>query len=246
MKIQHYAPHATIVATDDIVQRYVDQGRPNEKGRHNATYLAMIESVDAGFGRLMTAIDDAGLRDRTIVVFFSDNGAVSWHGRNAPFRGEKKSFYEGGIRVPLLMRVPGVTEAGTVSDTPVNGIDFFPTLVELTGGDPAGRPGIRDGVSFVSALHSQDTLERAPMFWHHPALSRHYADIPPQGAVREGPWKLIDFYGDLKPDELYNLDEDPSEETNLAGQYPERVEAMRMLLEAHLDAVDAQRVEHLD
>ncbi|MEO0586658.1 MAG: sulfatase/phosphatase domain-containing protein [Planctomycetota bacterium] len=224
------------------MQKYVDLGRPKDKGRSNATYLAMIESIDTSFGRIVGALERTGRTDNTIVVFFSDNGAVSWHGRNAPFRGEKKTFYEGGIRVPLFVRVPGVTAAGSTTDVPVNGIDFLPTFVELTGGNPADLPTTLDGVSIRSVLEGGEAPQRESIYWHHPALSRHYAEIPPQGAVREGDWKLVDFYGDHRRDELYNLADDPSEENNLARQHPDRVERMRAMLEAHLDDVGAQRV----
>ena len=246
LMFQHYDPHAPLVAPEDRVQRYVDMGRPKAKGPMNATYLAMIESIDIGFGRLMEAIDEAGLTDRTIVVFFSDNGAVSWHGRNAPYRGEKKTFYEGGIRVPLFVRVPGMTKPGSVCDVPVNGVDFLPTFVELTGGDVSAIAAPLDGVSLMPLLRGGDALDREAMYWHHPALSRHYAEIPPQGVVREGPWKLIDYYGDHRSDELYHIVNDPSEEYDLAGEYPERVQQMREMLQEHLEAVDAQRVSMLN
>lgn len=240
--LQHYDPHAPIVAPDADVQKYVDLGRPKDEGKHNATYLAMIEQVDTSFGRLISAMEKQGILENTIVVFFSDNGAVTWHGSNAPFRGGKKDFYEGGIRVPMMMHVPGFVPSTNTIDAPVSGIDFYPTLVELTGGAPAELSATLDGVSLVPLFKDAEGFDRDTLFWHHPALSRHYADIPPQGAVRQGPWKLIDFYGDLQADELYNLEQDPGEQVNLASQYPDRVELMRDQLKTHLQAVDAQMV----
>ncbi|MEM9752034.1 MAG: sulfatase [Planctomycetota bacterium] len=246
MMFQHYDPHAPLVAPDQDVQRYVDVGRPESEGKLNATYLAMVEHVDRSFGRLIAALDAQGQLEQTVIIFFSDNGATTWHGRNEPFRAGKKEFYEGGIRVPMFMHVPGSVLMGQASDVPVNGIDFFPTLVELTGGDVASVASTLDGVSLVPVIHGAEALERDTLFWHHPALSRHYADIPPQGAVRKGPWKLIDFYGDIRADELYHLVDDPSETTNLAQSHPERVETMRELLRSHLEEVGAQMVTPMD
>ncbi|NQY31974.1 MAG: DUF4976 domain-containing protein, partial [Coraliomargarita sp.] len=161
---------------------------------------------------------------------------------NGGLRQGKKWLYEGGIRVPLLVRVPGLTDAGTVTDVPVNGVDFFPTLVELTGGNPVEIGSELDGESFASVLKGADALKRKALFWHSPQLGEGGGIIAPQGVVRMGPWKLIAYYGDTKAPELYNLENDASEKRNVASQYPERVDRMRRLLEQHLDDTSAQRV----
>jgi arylsulfatase A len=241
MLLQHYDVHAPLTAPDELVQKYVDRGRPLEKQNENATFLAMKEKVDDSFGRIMEALDEAGISDNTIVIFFSDNGGVSYFANNGPLRAGKKFLYEGGIRVPMIMRVPGMTPSGETTDIPVNAVDFFPTLVELTGGDPAEVDAPLDGVSLVPVLKGED-LEREALYWHMPQLGRDWRVIPPQGAVRKGPWKLVHHYGETRPDELYNLEKDIGEEQNLAGKHPEIVAKMRALLEAHLAEVDAQRV----
>ena len=243
MMFQHYDPHAPLVAPPDEVQRYVDAGRPLDKGKLNATYLAMLQQVDTSFGRLLEALRKQGLYKNTVIIFYSDNGAANYYGRNAPLRGGKKEFYEGGIRVPLIMRVPGSTPRGIKHMVPVSGIDFFPTLIELTGGAVTEVDTPLDGVSLMPLIKGATELQRDTLYWHHPAVSKTFKPIPPQGAVREGAWKLIDFYGDTQPDELYNLDEDPKEENNIAAKHPEVVARLRAKLMAHLKQVDAQMVQ---
>ncbi|MBI1336509.1 MAG: sulfatase-like hydrolase/transferase [Phycisphaera sp.] len=242
MMFQHYNVHAPVVAPPGDVLRYVDEGRPKDKGKLNATYLAAVEQVDKSFGQLVAALKKTGQFDNTIIVFFSDNGANTWDGSNAPYRGGKKEFYEGGIHMPLMMRIPDGLKERRDHDQPVSGIDFFPTFVELTGGSLRDVKAPIDGVSLLPVLMKNEPLKRDCLFWHHPALSRTFKEIPPQGVVREGPWKLIDFYSPSDRDELYNLDEDPGEKNDLAEKYPERVEQMRAKLQAHLKAVGAQMV----
>lgn len=239
--LQHYDVHAPLAAPEETVQKYFDRGRPLDKGKENATFLAMKERTDASFGRIVEALDQLGLSDNTIVIFFSDNGGVSYFANNGGLRGGKKFLYEGGIRVPLVMRVPGLTRAGTISNVPVNAVDFFPTLVELTGSSLGSVDAPLDGVSLKPLLENKP-LNRDAMFWHMPQLGKDWTVIPPQGAVRVGPWKLLHHYGETKPDELYNLDEDYGETNNLAKQHPKRVQAMRLMLEQHLAETKAQTV----
>jgi arylsulfatase A-like enzyme len=140
------------------------------------------------------------------------------------------------------MRVPGYTEGGEVSRLPINGIDFFPTLVELTGGDPAKIESDLDGESFAPELKQVAGVKREALFWHSPQLGKGGGVIAPSGAVRMGPWKLISYYGDTKVPELYNVENDKAEEKNLASQYPELVDRIQRMLEKHLDETKAQRV----
>jgi len=241
LMLQHYDVHAPLTAPSPTVQKYLDRGRPLIEGKESATFLAMKEHMDISFGRILDALDDLGIADNTIVVFFSDNGGVTYFANNGPLRFGKKFLHEGGIRVPLIMRVPGMTTPGSVSDVPVNGIDFFPTFIDLTGGNPADIDAPLDGVS-LRPLFEGETLDREALFWHKPQVSREWIDIPPQGAVRMGPWKLIHYYGETQPDELYNLDDDIGEQNNLAARHPEKVQRMREMLERHLDETQAQRV----
>ncbi len=242
MLLQHYAVHVPLTAPEDLVQKYVDMGRPRDRGEENATFLAMKETLDRSFGRVLQALEDLELADNTIVVFTSDNGGVTYFANNGPLRAGKKFLYEGGVRVPLIMRVPGMTPQGGTTSVPVNTVDFFPTFVDLTGGDIDAQPTTFDGVSLRPVLSGENTLDREALYWHMPQVGRDWAVIPPQGAVRMGPWKLIHHYGDTKPDELYNLDDDIGESRNLARQHPERVAQMRAMLKRHIEDTDAQHV----
>ena len=242
MLFQHYDVHAPLSAPEEMVDRYVAQGRPRSEGRENATFLAMKEAFDRSFGRLEATLQRLGLAENTIVIVTSDNGGVSYFANNGPLRGGKKEFFEGGIRVPLMIRVPGMTEAGSVSEVPVSTIDFFPTVSELIGESPASLPAVMDGVSIVPALRGESSVPRETLYWHQPLYARDYADIPPQGVVMHQGWKLIQFYGETRPTQLFYLPDDLSEQTNLAAQHPEIVERMQQMLESHLQATDAQRV----
>ncbi|MGB0372453.1 MAG: sulfatase [Opitutales bacterium] len=240
--LQHYDVHAPLAAPEAMVQKYVDRGRPREKGIENATFLAMKESMDASFGAIIARLKSLDLYDNTIIIFTSDNGGVSYFANNGGLKRGKKWLYEGGIRVPLIMRVPSIAASGSVSDVPVNGIDFFPTLVELTGGEPEQINSEIDGESFVSVLDGSGALKRDALFWHSPQLGKDSGIIAPAGVVRMGPWKLVSFYGNTQAPELYNLEKDQAEKMNLARRYPERVDRMQRMLEKHLDDTEAQRV----
>ncbi|MFU8848324.1 MAG: sulfatase [Opitutales bacterium] len=240
--LQHYAVHVPLTAPEEVVQKYVDRGRPRDTGKENATFLAMKERMDDSFGRILAALDEMGLADNTIVIFFSDNGGVTYFANNGELRAGKKFLYEGGTRVPLAIRVPGLTPTNASTAVPVNSIDFFPTLVDLTGGDVESLPTTLDGISLRPVLQGSGTLDRDALYWHMPQVGKDWAIIPPQGAVRAGKWKFIHHYGDTKPDELYNLEDDIGEKRNLARRHPERVAQMRAMLERHIDETGAQRV----
>lgn len=209
------------------------------KQQRNPTYAAMVQRLDEEVGKVMATLDRLGLRENTIVVFTSDNGGLIGNdGRtdrpprvtsNAPLRTGKGDVYEGGVRVPLVVRYPGVVAAGTVSTMPVISIDFFPTLLELTGRSAAETVSrSRDGVSFAPVLRGErKDLPREALYWHYPHY--HTEGATPYGAVLKGPWKLIEFYEDSRT-ELYNLEQDVSEQHDLSMREPER----RRELLAHL------------
>jgi arylsulfatase A-like enzyme len=198
----------------------------------------MLEQLDAAVGRVLAALDQAGVADRTIVVFTSDNGGLSTaEGHptsNRPLRAGKGWLYEGGIRTPWIIRAPGTTKPGTVSDTPVLSTDLYPTLLALAGVQPDPSHPI-DGVSLVPLLAGR-SLDRGPLFWHYP----HYGNQggSPSGAVRDGDWKLIEWYEDGRL-ELYNLRDDTGEEHDLAPRDPARAEALRARLAAWRKSVGA-------
>ena len=234
--LTHYAVHTPIQAKDDITAKYKD--KPASNGQGNAKYAAMIESVDQGVGRLVKTLDELGLADNTVVVFFSDNGGVGGITSMAPLRGSKGMLYEGGVREPCAIRWAGVVEAGTKCDDPIIGIDFYPTLLEIAGAPKPARH-ILDGLSIVPLLKGAKTLGRKAIFWHFPAYLQGRADgardpifrTRPGGAVRMGDWKLHEYFedGDL---ELYNLKDDIGEAKNLAGKMPAKVKELRDVMVA--------------
>ena len=191
----------------------------------------MVEQLDRAVGRVLTALEQAGIADRTVVVFMSDNGGLSTaEGHptsNAPLRAGKGWLYEGGIRVPWIIKAPGVTAQGSTYAGPVLSTDFYPTLLRLTG-LPLAPTQHRDGMSLAPVLSGQ-ALDRGPLFWHYP----HYSNQggPPAGAVRDGDWKLIEWYEDGRL-ELYNLRADPGEQHDLALNDPAKASAMQVRLAA--------------
>lgn len=233
--LAHYAVHAPIEARPDIEASYA--GRRG-RTQSNAAYAAMVQSVDDATGRLMETLARLGLAERTVVVFTSDNGGEARYANNAPLRAGKGFAYEGGIRVPWLVRWPGVVRAGSTSAQPISSIDLLPTLAELAGiALPKDRP--IDGVSLVSHLKSSghEPLAPRPLFWHFP----HYrAGGPaPYSIVRSGDWKLIKNWEGSKF-ELFNLKDDEGEQHDRAGELSGKVKELDALLAAHLQNVGAK------
>lgn len=234
--LPHYAVHDPIEAKESDLLVFKKAARD---GRQNfPAYAGMVKSVDDSVGRILAELKKDGLEDNTIVVFTSDNGgAVHFHATDvAPLRAGKGFPYEGGIRVPLILKVPGLTKAGAVSTTPVIGSDFLTTLTHLAGitGDETVTP---DGVDFTPAL-SGGKLGRDTLVWHYP----HYwqdGKMTPYSVIRSGDWKLVRWY-EYASDELYDLANDPSEKTNLAAKNPGRVKALAEKLVAALKEQGAQ------
>jgi arylsulfatase A-like enzyme len=242
LMLQHYDVHKPFAAPQKTIDKYLELGRP-KKGMECAVFLAMKEAMDDSLGKIISALKANDLYDNTIVIFSSDNGGIPGLARNAPFSEGKKSLKEGGIRVPLIMHVPGLNQGGAGIDVPVSGIDFFPTLAELSGGQAQELVDDVDGISFASLFNGAQSLPRDTLFWHQSRLAKNWVGLyAPQGVVRRGPWKMIHSYGNTQPDQLYHIKQDPGERRNLAAQFPERVEEMKALLNEHLDEVKAQRV----
>jgi len=232
--VAHNAPHIPYAAKPELVTKHATAFEP--------TYAAVIESLDAAVGQLLAKLDELKLRENTIVVFTSDNGGLHVpegpHAKithNTPFRAGKGFLYEGGIRIPLIVRWPGKVEPRTIA-VPVVSTDWLPTLLELTGGK---APKELDGVSIADVLTKNVLVKHRALFWHIP----HYCNqgSRPSGAVRIEEWKLIKHYetGTL---ELYDLWNDPGEMTNLAtNRAPSnRIAPLLNSLEAWLTATAAQ------
>lgn len=233
--LPHYAVHSPIQAKPELVRKYKARARPGQP-QNNAAYAAMIESMDESVGRILRKLDQAGVAGRTVVVFASDNGGQLRTTSNAPLREGKGSPYEGGHRVPTIIRWPGVVKPGSACDVPVMSIDFYPTFLEMAGvGRDPGRDV--DGVSFVSLLAGTGGLARDALYWHYPHY--HPGGASPYGAVRKGDFKLIEFYEDGRL-ELYNLQDDLGETRDLASAMPEKAAALREDLRAWRQSVAAQ------
>ena len=191
----------------------------------------MVESLDNAVGQVLQTLDRLQVADNTIVVFTSDNGGLSTSEghptSNLPLRAGKGWIYEGGIREPTIVRWPGVTKPGSESDAVVTSTDYYPALLEMTG--LRSQPSQHlDGVSFAAALRG-DEHHRGPVYWHYP----HYGNQggSPCAAVRDVRWKLIEWYEDGTL-ELFDLQTDLGEQTNLADKKPQVTARIKSLLEA--------------
>ncbi len=242
-----YSVHTPLMAPADLVKKYeakkaklglspafaAEPPRENRIVQEHCVYAAMVEAMDQAVGKVLKTLEDNHLADDTIVVFFSDNGGLSTSEgsptSNLPYRAGKGWTYEGGIREPLLVRWPKTIKAGGTCAVPVISTDFYPTLLESCGMQLLPEQH-KDGVSFFDLLKNPQTTHlRAPLFWHYP----HWGNQGgiPSAAVRDGDWKLIEFYW-KKGFELYDLAKDPGEKENLATKLPEKVQELRAKLDA--------------
>jgi arylsulfatase A len=253
--LSHDTVHVPLQAKAEKIARYEakrERLHPGPGEQQNAVCAAMVESMDESVGRVMDALERLEIDDRTILLFGSDNGGLtvaeplfSGHFRHtpattvAPLRAGKGYLYEGGLRVPWIVRLPGVTPRGASSDEPIITHDFFPTLAELAG-VPAEDPSI-DGQSLLPLLRDpRRSLGRDALFFHYP----HYSNQGgrPGGAIRAGRWKLIERYEDGSL-ELYDLESDIGEQRNLAAERPERAAELARRLAEWRERVGAQMPE---
>lgn len=220
LHLSHHAVHTALQAPDSLVQKY----RHKSPGRYhtNPVYAAMIEKLDDSVGQICQALHTLGIADRTLVVFYSDNGGSEPVTDNYPLRGGKGMPYEGGTRVPLIMSWPGHIAPGTRTAIPVIGIDFYPTFVRLAQGKVAPE---LDGADILETVRSG--RNQRDLFWHFPAYLESYGDggkgfrARPYSSVRSGDWKLIYHYEDGSM-ELYNLRTDLGEQTDVSQVYPRK------------------------
>jgi len=237
-----YAVHTPIQGRPDLIEKY-EAKQPVGEHRH-PTYAAMVDAMDQAVGRVLATLDELGIADETAVLFYSDNGGLGGYAAagvdanievtsNAPLRGGKGMLYEGGIRVPLIVRWPGVVTAGSVSDALVGSIDLRPTLAEMIGADKIGT-GLPereiDGASFLPVLQGQSGAARGPLYWHFPGYLEGRRNIgawrtTPGGAIRDGRYKLIEFF-ETGSIELYDLEADIGEQNDLAEAEPETAERL--------------------
>jgi arylsulfatase A-like enzyme len=241
--LPHFAVHIPLQARQKLIEHCRAKAKPDDP-QHDATYAAMIQSVDEAVGQMMKKLDELGIAERTVVFFTSDNGGLIYEGgkkdpvtSNLPLRAGKGHLYEGGIRVPLIVRWPGVVKPGSVCHVPASSVDYFPTMLELAGARPDAAHPV-DGRSLVPLLKQGGSrqLENRPLFWHYP----HYSNQGgvPSAAVRLGDYKLIEFYEDGRL-ELFNLADDIGERKNLVKKQPKRAADVHDMLKKWRASMDA-------
>lgn len=249
--LSHFAPHTILNGKPSLVRKYIKKHSPGKSDRkdcylcqdigcdgdagyhwsseYNPHLAAMLESIDEGVGMIQGKLEELGLTEQTVFIFTSDNGGESNVTTNGILRGGKSTLYEGGIRVPMIISKPGLTSPNQVCDEPVNIVDFYPTLLEVSGLDLITEQ-VHDGVSVVPLLKNpQASLAREAMYWHYPLDEPHFLGGRSAGAIRKGRWKLIECY-DSQKIELYDLQDDIAEKNNLAKTHPEKAEELLNLL----------------
>ena len=258
--LSHYAVHTILNGKPELVDKYREKHSPGKSTRdrcylcqdaglegdvgnhwaqdHNPHLAAMLESIDDGVGMIMETLERLKLNDNTIIIFTSDNGGETNVTSNAPLRAGKSSLYEGGIRVPLIVRWPQVVPPGTVCHTPTSNVDFYPTLLACADVKPDPRQRL-DGVSILPILKDpQAKLDRDALFWHYSLEKPHFLGGRSSGAIRQDDWKLIEFF-DTHTVELYNLDRDAGERDNLVDKRPDKTaELTKRLADWRRDAAN--------
>ncbi len=261
----HHSVHTPFEAPEELVQKYVDKGYRRSSSREGvfseriaANYLAMIEDLDRSVGRVIKKLDELGIAKNTLVLFLSDNGGLTRVWDNTPLRGGKGQLYEGGIRVPMIVRWPQKVRAGAVCKTPVHVVDLWPTFLEIASGENTIQQHL-DGVSLLPLLLESGNIPERAIFSHHPEYVVAFAKTP-CSMIRKGPYKLIHYFGDyLDPvgcepkagqlsgrfvlgakTELFHLENDLSEAHDLASHEPEIVAELMADLKAWWKDTNAQ------
>ncbi|MEM7655472.1 MAG: sulfatase [Bacteroidota bacterium] len=242
-----FSIHTKLVGKPGTVDKY--QGLPPVDGQgNNAEYAAMVEHVDDAVGRVMAALARLGLQENTLVVFCSDNGGIAYLSRQWPLRAGKGSYYEGGIRVPMLFHWPGKVPAGERTDVPITFIDMFPTLTNLLGVEVPENKAL-DGTDLSATILGEKTVaetQNRALFWHFPIYLEKYNGVGddsrdalfrtrPGTVMRKGRWKLHEYFEDGGL-ELYDLAADPGERINLATLLPEESAQLHAEMKAWREA----------
>lgn len=252
--LSFYAVHSPIQTVQEKWKKYRDKAEkqgvaesaysmgkflPIRQVQDNPIYAGLVEQMDEAVGQVLSALDELGLEKNTIVVFTSDNGGVAagdnFSTSNKPLRAGKGYQFEGGIREPYFIKIPGLSKGGDKIDYPVSGTDFYPTFLELAGGQQLPLEH-NDGISLLPLFKGEALGERT-LIWHFP----HYANQggEPSSIIRRGNWKLIHYYEDGRK-ELYNLSKDIGETTDLAAAYLDKVQELNKELFDYLTEVGAK------
>ncbi len=242
MSLNYYSVHTPIEAKQDVVDYFNKKMKP-EMHHQNPIYAAMVHSMDENIGRLITKIDELGISENTVVIFTSDNGGFinEWDKKtvtnNYPFRSGKGSLYEGGVRVPLIVRYPGITKVGSVCAQPTSSIDLYPTIIAATGNKNPVQNQEIDGINIFPLFDNPESkLKREYLFWHYP---HYYNTTTPVSSVRKGKWKLLEYFEDHHL-ELYNLEDDPGEKNDLSKDLPKKAKELHKALNNWRINVNAQ------
>jgi arylsulfatase A len=240
--VSHHVVHRPLIEQPDLVAKY--EAKPgNDRPENNAIMAAMVERMDNGIGLLLDRLDELGLTENTVVVFYSDNGGLELLQSQAPLRGGKAMLFEGGIRVPLAIRWPTVIRPRSVVREPVISDDFFPTIVEIAAGRRQDL-GV-DGVSLVPLLTGRGSIDRTALYWHYPHY--HHLGFKPSGAIRQGQYKLIEWFEEMHLNQpgqisLFDLSLDIGETRDLSAERPELAAEMRRSLHLWRRSIGAQEM----
>lgn len=236
LMLSHYAVHSPLQGKPDKVAKYekaIEALAPGKEPQGKAAYAAMVESVDDSVGRVMRTLVELEIEDSTLIIFTSDNGGFAKATNNSPLRANKGSNYEGGIRVPMIIKCPGLTSPGSTSSEPVISMDLYPTVLEATG-LPLMPFQHLDGKSLVPVLsgraHAESgAFQRDAIYWHYPHYNQHPESFP-SGVLRSGRWKFIEYY-ETGAIELYDLSTDLGERSNLAMTHPQLASTLKQRLD---------------
>ncbi|WP_050769376.1 sulfatase [Blastopirellula marina] len=232
--LSHWSVHGRYFAPESLIAKYRERGLEERP----AIYAAMMETVDNSVGRLMATLDELNLADNTLFVFMSDNGGERITSM-APLRGSKGSLYEGGVRVPLIVRYPGVVKPNTTCSVPVISHDLFPTFLDFA--ERSYRDNKLDGHSIAGLLTGeQSELDRDALYWHFP---HYWGSTRPCSAMRQGRWKLVEHLETGRA-QLYDLSSDPGEQRDLANEMPQQATELRKMLAQWRTKVGAQMPTH--
>ncbi|MEN8116319.1 MAG: sulfatase [Bacteroidota bacterium] len=239
--ISHNTIHDPLKEKEESILKY-ETREETEKHENHPVIAAMIERLDNSCGKIFNKIDELGLTENTIIIFFSDNGGKQDYAAQTPLRAGKGWLYEGGIRVPLIVKWKNRIQQGTVSESMISSIDFLPTITEIAGIEESLKK--IDGKSFLPVLENYETENHNNLFWHYPHYHRG-SGMKPAGAVRAENYKLIEWYesslsGTENAFELYDLKSDIGETKNLADSLPEKTTELKSLLENWRTEVNAQ------
>ena len=236
----HYGVHTPLQAKPEVTAKY--ERIPEVERQGKPEYAAMVESIDDSVGRVLVALRELKLEDNTVIIFTSDNGGFYNATSNAPLRANKGAYYEGGIRVPLIIKWPGVTKTGLVVNDPVTSTDLYPTCLAAAGLSALPNQHV-DGVNLQPVLTGAGSLPDRALFWHFPHYNDHPSSVP-SSVIRKGDWKLIETF-DPEGLELYNLAHDLSESKDLAVTETAKLTELRRELDAWRKQVGAEMM-HLN